>query len=114
MRHLLRYKLICASQADALAVQTRINTELAGHPAAVSVKGPTVTSWHDTRWMVHGVLRWTTTNNADTFRDKIRTAWNTGAVAALILSGSVLIRTINRDDEGQSVPDQYLSTEAKA
>lgn len=70
MRHLLRYKLICGSQADALAVQARINTEVAGHPAAANVFGPIAMAWHLGQWLVHGTMRWATVANANNFSEQ--------------------------------------------
>lgn len=107
MKPLVTAQLKCSTQNNANQVRTFVQNKLATVDQFALDEPVTAMAYHS-QFLVNASVRCNTDIAADELFDWVVSNWTSGAQANRILSGSVVRRTNNYDDEGQGQADEVL------
>ena len=102
---MIKCDLVCADQNSANRLLTLAQNAAAKRTIIQTVTDLQAMQWHNGRWIVTGILVFSTQAEADAFYSEITSAYSQGPRANDILSGSDCIR-FNRGDDGVDA-EQY-------
>jgi hypothetical protein len=116
----VQFRLLCASEADAIAVADAIRQKVASKTQRVTHSAVTVSPGHATgEWLVTGDVSFHVRADADDVYNDAQAKWSSGQLARLILTGSRVTLHVCSHADGEPPPwencrniDYQLATKA--